>query len=90
MKTLKKIQNIWGVNNFLPESQEDQVSIAKHKEFLKRQSQLKSQKQDIERISNRMSKTFADRRQLIVVERKTVGEIKVEYPLLFNANEVSL
>jgi hypothetical protein len=81
----KKIANVWGVPNFLPEdSQEDQASIQKHKAFLKKQSKMKDVKRDQDRIKGRMDKTFADRRQLIVTERKLVQDVKEEYPLLFN------
>ena len=83
-------KNVWGVPNFLPENdlEDDDTSLEKFIEWMKKQSRLDASKQDTAGILLRMQKTFAKRRSLVVTEGVNIVAVKETYPLLFNDNEI--
>mgnify|MGYP002803877319 CR=1 FL=1 len=64
---------------------EDETTINLHKEFLK--TEFLKRSPDKGKMARRMLLTFADRRKMIN-EKKTIKEIKEEYPALFCFSEV--
>ena len=84
-------QNQWGIINFLPERnvEDDDTSIKMFQEYLKLQSRKKEQKQEVDRIQERMDRTLADRRRDIVVETFSIEQIAEAWPILFSEKEVN-
>ena len=78
-----------GVKNYLPptEQSEDANSIESHRNMMT--SESKKKRQDIAKINHLMNITFADRRRK-VVEGWSVADLKLEYPCLFNEDEVRM
>ena len=64
---------------------EDQHSMKQHREVLKKE--WKKRTPDIEKIKDRMVITYPDRRSMIH-SKKTLVEIRTEYPALFHYSEV--
>jgi len=78
----------YGVKHYLPSRQpgetDDTVAV-----MIKRMAdESRKWKPNRSRIAELMDATFADRRQLIVVEKAPVDRIKEVYPCLFNEDEV--
>lgn len=75
------------VANYLPNrpSCEDEESICRHIQMLKREHRKKTKNHDL--ISTLMRQTFADRRKLVIAN-STISELKEQYPCLFNAQQV--
>ena len=80
----------WGVKNYLPEREmeDDDVSIDRFVRFLIDESRKNPNKVDMERVRDRMGRTFADRRKMVVTDCATVAIIKNAFPFLFREEEV--
>lgn len=79
-----------GVLHYLPKrpQSEDEVSINEYKNFMIKESAKKNK--DIRALDNAMETTFADRRSLIVERHTTILQIKLEYPFLFQYQQVGV
>lgn len=90
MVGIKKVKNVWGVPHFLPNrpETEDDASIDAHLERMKEMSQLDPGKRNAESVATLMTKTFADRRSIIVTEGANVAEVLDKFPLLFTQTEM--
>ena len=80
----------WGMPNYSPTRppSEDDISVAKHEEFLKKE---KSKRQpDFSQVRLAMDKTFADRRKWLLTTQPTakMSEVKEKYPWLFDEDQV--
>ena len=64
---------------------EDETTIAIHKKFM--QTEALKRSPDYGKICQRMLVTFPDRRKM-VNERKSIKDIREEYPALFSSSEV--
>ncbi|XP_071820324.1 uncharacterized protein [Apostichopus japonicus] len=80
----------WGMINYLPQRQEseDDKSIESHIQWLRRENTKK--KPHYSRVTEAMSATFSDRRQLIVKEGVSVKQVQELYPWLFDEDEIIL
>ena len=80
----------WGMPNYSPTRppSEDDISVAKHEEILKKE---KSKRQpDFSQVRLAMDKTFADRRKWLLTTQPTakMSEVKEKYPWLFDEDQV--
>ena len=87
-----KMKKQWGLTNYLPDRnlEDDDASITRFKEYLSIESKKNPLKIDRERVTDRMKRTFADRRKLIVKELATAEIVREQYPVLFSEAEVSI
>ena len=86
----QKRTSAYGIPNYLSvrPAAEDDVTIKKHLDIIKRESLKKNKDYRIVEIS--MNATFADRRKLIVTENCSIEHLLIEYPLLFDVLQVSV
>jgi len=81
-------RTVFGVKNYLPErphGETDETISAMEKMMNTERRKLKP---DPTRITELMDSTFADRRQLIVVDKATLPAIQDRFPCLFSEDEV--
>jgi len=79
----------YGVKHYLPSRQPGETDDTVAAMIKRMDDESRKWKPNKGRIAELMDATFADRRQLIVVEKAPVERIKDTYPCLFNEDEVS-
>lgn len=85
---LPKTTPAYGAKNYLPKRpmSEDDESIQKHIDFMKKEA--KARNRNFRAVETCMDLTFSDRREFIINGNKTVEEVRLQYPLLFDAHQV--
>lgn len=80
----------WGIPRYLPDREpgEDDLSISEHINALKLEKSKK--RPNYERVFLLMSKTLAERRKKIVTEGIPISSLKIDYPWLFDEEEVCI
>ena len=80
----------YGVKHYLPSRQPGETDDTVAAMIKRMDDESRKWKPNRSCIAELMDATFADRRQLIVVEKAPVERIKSTYPCLFNEDEVSI
>lgn len=85
---LQKTTPAYGAKNYMPKRpvSEDDESIQKHIDFMKKEAKARSR--NVRAVETCMDLTLSDRREFIINGNKTVEEVRLQYPLLFNAHQV--
>ncbi len=84
--------NVWGLVNFKPERLpgEDDYSVENALKVLHRQGQLAAHLRDQAKVDFHMDRTFADRREAIIVQGVDAKTLLDQYPDLRSEEGVSL
>lgn len=90
--TSKSAIDIWGVEIFLPaiSDGEDDLSMNAYKERISKQSKLLPGRRDNIQLNNAMDKTYAERRQDLVVNLTKISEMLTKYPVLREGDQVKI
>lgn len=89
--SLGKAAKAWyGVPNYLPERPEgeDNKTIQAHIEWMQDEKRVRPRKPDYVKIKTLMTRTLADRREMIVVRAASVADVLVKFPWLGDEDEV--
>ena len=86
-----KKKDVWGVPNFLPsrEAGEDDHSIEHHINRLKDQATMNVAKRNKEIINISLQKTYPERRKMLILEMRRIGDIMDIFPILSEGQEAS-
>ena len=82
----------WGVVNYLPERKSgvDDDMVKALVMQLKTEQRKQPSQREKESIRHCMEMTFPERRAMVVKERKSIADVKKDYPILFEESEVSI
>lgn len=86
----KAVKAWYGVPNYMPERPvgEDDKTIQVHIEWMQDEKRVRPRRPDYAKIKTLMTRTLADRRNMIIYKAASIADVLKEYPWLGDEDEV--